>query len=223
MSATPLPVLDDRPQVSSWRLIATLAGSGALAGLLLVLTFQYTYPTVQAHRGEVLRGAIAEVLQAPAKADTLFLVGDALVATLPATADPEKTERVWRAYDAKGAVVGYGIRASEAGFADQIAVIFGYDATSKKLLGMKVLSHKETPGLGDKIVKPTFMAQFTGLLAPLVGVKDGAKGPSNVAMITGATISSRTIIREINNAVARWTPLIERYERTTAAARGQNR
>ena len=30
-------------------------------------------------------------------------------------------------------------------------------------------------------------------------------------MITGATISSRTVIRVINNAVARWRPLLAAY------------
>lgn len=212
MSSAPLPVLD-QPQVSSWRLIATLAGAGALAGLLLVLTYQYTYPSVQAHRSEVLREAIAEVLKQPARADTLFLVDGALVATLPAGVDGTKTERIYRGYGEDGAPSGYAIGASEAGFADQVVVLFGYDAARRSVLGLKILSHKETPGLGDKIVKPDFTSRFVGKIAPIVGVKDAAPGPSNVAMITGATISSRTVIREMNNAVARWTPLIERYER----------
>jgi Na+-translocating ferredoxin:NAD+ oxidoreductase RnfG subunit len=50
---------------------------------------------------------------------------------------------------------------------------------------------------------------------PLKGVKSAAdKGSdkSAIVMITGATISSRTVIREINNAVARWKPLIADFE-----------
>jgi Na+-translocating ferredoxin:NAD+ oxidoreductase subunit G len=219
MSATPLPVLEV-PQTKSWRLVATLAGAGAIAGLLLVLTFQYTYPTVQQYRGAVLREAIAEVLHQPAKADTLFLVNGALAATVPAGQDAKKLERIYRGYDAAGKPTGYAIGASEAGFADQIVVLFGYDAAQQKLLGLKILSHKETPGLGDKILKPSFVDQFTGLVAPLVGVKEQKAGPSNVLMITGATISSRTIIREINNAVARWTPLVAQFERTIGSQAG---
>jgi Na+-translocating ferredoxin:NAD+ oxidoreductase RnfG subunit len=38
-----------------------------------------------------------------------------------------------------------------------------------------------------------------------------APGPNDVEMITGATISSRAVIRIINNAVARWQPLMDAY------------
>jgi hypothetical protein len=33
-----------------------------------------------------------------------------------------------------------------------------------------------------------------------------------VAMITGATVSSRAVIRIINDAVARWQPLMDAYQ-----------
>ena len=34
-------------------------------------------------------------------------------------------------------------------------------------------------------------------------------------MITGATISSRAVIRIINNAIARWQPLMDAYHEET--------
>lgn len=209
-SSTPLPVMEPA-QVPSWRLLATLGGAGALAGLLIVLAYSWTLPSIEAHRAEVLHSAIAEVLQQPARADTLFLYDGALVATLPAGVSSKRLERVYRGYAADGHSVGYAITTSEAGFADQIGLIFGYDAVAKKLLGMKILSSKETPGLGDKIEKPGFMGQFAGRVAPLLGVKGAAPAgnASAVVMVTGATISSRTVIREINTAVARWQPLLD--------------
>jgi electron transport complex protein RnfG len=78
-----------------------------------------------------------------------------------------------------------------------------------------VLDQKETPGLGDKIERDSaFGGQFAGRVAPLRGVKDRAgKPPSEVQTITGATISSRAVIRIINNAVARWRPLIDAWDR----------
>lgn len=209
-TSTPLPVVE-APPVQSWRLLVTLGGAGALAGLLIVLAYSWTLPSIEAHRAEVLHSAIAEVLQQPARADTLFLYNGALVAAVPAGASTKDLERVYRGYAPDGHSVGYAITTSEAGFADQIGLIFGYDAGAKKLLGMKILSSKETPGLGDKIEKPGFMGQFAGRIAPLLGVKGTAPAgnASAVVMITGATISSRTIIREINNAVARWQPLLD--------------
>ena len=50
---------------------------------------------------------------------------------------------------------------------------------------------------------PPLLAEFAGVLAPLVGVKGGAgDAPNEVDMITGATISSRVVIEIINERVA---------------------
>jgi Na+-translocating ferredoxin:NAD+ oxidoreductase RnfG subunit len=40
-----------------------------------------------------------------------------------------------------------------------------------------------------------------------------AADPSQVQTITGATISSRAVIRIINHAVERWQPLLVAYEK----------
>jgi electron transport complex protein RnfG len=218
---TPLPVLE-QPQVPSWRLMLTLGGAGALAGLLIVLAYSWTLPSIERHRATVLRGAIEEVLKQPEHADTLYLYNDALVAALPAGVNGAKLERVYRGY-VGGRPVGYALTASEPGFADQIALIFGYDPDTRTLLGMKILSSKETPGLGDKIERPAFMGQFAQRVAPLVGVKTSAPAAdrSAVVMITGATISSRTVIREMNAAVERWQPLLAAYQSGAARRGGQ--
>ncbi|MFQ5456989.1 MAG: FMN-binding protein, partial [Myxococcota bacterium] len=63
--------------------------------------------------------------------------------------------------------------------------------------------------LGDRIVKDAdFVAQFAGRVPPLAGVMAGRGkgGPSEVDLITGATISSRTVVRIINGALARLGP-----------------
>jgi electron transport complex protein RnfG len=76
---------------------------------------------------------------------------------------------------------------------------------------MMVLESKETPGLGDKIEKDTsFTGQFRAAATPLRGVKaDRATGdPHEVDLITGATISSRTVVRIVNNALARLEPVL---------------
>jgi electron transport complex protein RnfG len=79
---------------------------------------------------------------------------------------------------------------------------------------MKVLESKETPGLGDKIEKDMdFVTAFDGVAAPIEGVKagDGSGDPHEVDLITGATISSRTLIRIINNALERLEPMLDAY------------
>jgi electron transport complex protein RnfG len=79
---------------------------------------------------------------------------------------------------------------------------------------MKVIANKETPGLGNKIeTDQAFVSGFIDVAAPVEGVKSGGseKGANDVVMITGATISSRAVIRIINNAIARWQPLMDAY------------
>jgi len=203
------------PPASPWRLLGTLALAGAFAGLLIVLAYDWAQPRIEAHQARVLRIAVQEVLHQPASWDRLFVHAGTLVGSLPADADSTALERVYVGFDAAGREVGFAIVAAKPGFQDVIRLIFGYDRATGTLLGMKVLDSKETPGLGDKIEKDSsFVAAFHGTESPLVGVKAGAgEGAANeVDMITGATISSRTIIDAINDALARLRPVLERYE-----------
>jgi Na+-translocating ferredoxin:NAD+ oxidoreductase subunit G len=202
-----------RPEVPAWRLTGTLAGAGALAGLLIVVVFQWAEPRIQAHQAEVLRAAIGEVLAGPERVERYFIYQGALTQEPPPVSDTLRVERVFLGYDANGSVVGFAVSGAEPGFIDFIHVIFGYDPISRRVLGMKVLDNKETPGLGDAIEKNAgFVSGFVGKLAPLVGVKPGsARTESEVDMITGATISARTVINVINNRIDAVHPKLEAH------------
>ena len=204
----------EQPQVKSARLVGTLASFGAIAGLLIVLAFEWAQPRILAEKAAVLESAIGEVLGAPARIQSLFLIDGQLVSTPPAGVDTTKVERVFAGYDADGNTIGYAVMGEEPGFADVIQLIFGYDPVKKELLGMKVLDNKETPGLGDKIVKDTgFVGEFRNAATPLKGVKPGAGkgGADEIDMITGVTISSRTVINIINNKLKQVEPLLLQY------------
>ena len=203
----------ERKEVPSWRLLALMTSAGAIAGALIVSVYQLTLPRIERHKSEVERAAVLEVLKSPASFDTLYLVKGTLVKALPAGTATKGLEKLYLGRDASGKRVGFAISGTENGFQDPITVMFGYDATAHALIAMKVLSSKETPGLGDKIVKDTlFVHEFVGAASPLAGVKRGnSKTPNDVEMITGATISSRAVIQIINNAIARWQPLMDKY------------
>lgn len=218
--APPAPLAASaRPPVPSWKLLLTLGGAGSLVGLAIVLIYIWTLPSIERYKSGVLRQAIGEVLHSPARCDTLFLVNGTLVARRPAGDAAEPIERVFLGYGANGTAVGYAIAATEVGFADPIEMLVGYEPASHTLLGLKILVSKETPGIADKIEKPGFLGQFRTLVAPLVGTKEAKAGDrSAVMMITGATISSRAVIRGINKAIDRWQPLLDAYD----AQRGRN-
>jgi electron transport complex protein RnfG len=206
------PVAAAAPRVNTWRLLSTMAGGGAIAGLVIVLFYVWTLPRVDAYKAKVLRAAIGEVLHDPARADTLWLVGGALTLQRPGGDTAKITERIYLGYDAGGLPVGYALPASEAGFADFIDMLVGYDPVAGRVLGLKVLANKETPGIADKVFQVPFLERFRSRATPLRGIKPGAAADSTtVEMITGATISSRAVIRGVNKAVTRWQPLLETF------------
>jgi len=204
----------ERSEVPARRLLGTLGLAGAIAGLLIVLVYQWAEPRIASHRARVLQLAVQEVLHDPARFETLFVHDGSVHTGAPAGVDTAGLERVYLGYDDAGAPVGFAVTAAKPGFQDVIQLIFGFDPRTGRLLGMKVLQSLETPGLGDKIEKDsTFVAAFEGVAAPLLPVKRGAAAgeAGEVEMITGATISSRTVIEAINAALDRLRPLLEAY------------
>jgi Na+-translocating ferredoxin:NAD+ oxidoreductase subunit G len=200
--------------VRSWRLVALMSTAGAVAGLLIVTAYQLTLPRIEHHKDEVMRAAVQEVLKAPHSFETLYLHGGRLVKALPTGTSAKGVERVYLGRDAAGRRVGFALSATENGFQDPVTVMFGYDAAAHQVIAMRVIASKETPGLGDRIEKDTaFVGGFVGASAPLAGVKKdrGRSGPHDVVLITGATISSRTVVRIINDAIVRWQPLLDAY------------
>jgi len=201
-------------EVSTFRLVATLAVAGVLAGLLIVLVNLHTKPIIDKYKAEQLQLAVYEVLPEVERYDTFYLVNDELSLSLPDGAKESEFKRVYIGRDANGETSGVAISRGESGFQDVIMVIFGYDPVAGTLSGMKILDSKETPGLGDKIFKDmNFVDQFfAGPQTPLLGVKPGAgKGqPNEIDMITGATISSKAVIGIINHALEEWKPILDK-------------
>ncbi len=212
MTATPPPDAQ-RPQVKSTKLITTLAVAGMMAGTLIVTVFQKTLPAIEAHKALVLQQAIQTVLSGPERFDTLYVVDEVLTRDAPEVNNPNQLERIFVGYS-NGTRTGYAIAAGEPGFQDIIRLMFGYDHTSGEVIGMRVLESKETPGLGDKIEKDSsFVSSFRGIATPITGMKAGTSDEAGeLDMITGATISSRAVIKIINNALTRLQPMIEAYE-----------
>jgi electron transport complex protein RnfG len=213
-SASPEQDAPVAKEVSTFRLMATLTVAGALAGLLIVLVNQHTKPIIDKYKAEQLQKAVYNVLPGVERYATYYLVDDALSLALPEGAKEAEFKRVYIGYDTNNQLKGVAVSRGESGFQDVVQVIFGFDPATGKLLGMKVLESKETPGLGDKIFKDqAFVDQFfAGPDTPLVPVKAGAgKGlPGEIDTITGATISSKVVIGIINHGLEEWMPVLQK-------------
>lgn len=197
----------------TWRLLVTLMLAGGLSGWLVVSVYRITLPAVQRYAAQQINGAVREVLEHPARWDTLYLVNNALTRTPPAGVNPRELPVAYQGYDAAGQPLGVAVTAAEPGFQELLTLMIGFRPDNGTLLGFKVLDEKETPGLGDKIERDSsFRTQFAAKLPPLAGVKGHPGGTAGeVQTITGATISSRAVIRIINDAVAKWRPLVQAY------------
>lgn len=185
-------------------LTLTLGLAGLLSGLVLVLVYQFTLPLIEANRAAALKRAVLQVV--PGAVSMQKLGGDG--ATLAPVGDDAKAS-VFAAFDDGGAFKGYAISGAGAGFQDTIQLIYGFDPSQGRVVGMRVLESRETPGLGDKIIKDqAFVGQFDDLaVEPTVEVvKPGEGGaPHPVDAITGATISSKAVVKILNDAHGAWS------------------
>lgn len=198
---------------STARLLITLAFFGALGGGILAYTYQKTLTPIRKFAGEKVEIAVKEVLGSPARLDTLFLVGDTLSRTVPAGVDKLEATKVFIGFNDKGERTGVAVEEFTPGFSSEVHLMVGFDPATRTLIGFKVLAQSETPGLGDKIQKDTtFAGRFVGkLVNPLKGNKNPTTDASTVQTITGATITSKAVIKVINKAVDTWKPRLDAF------------
>jgi electron transport complex protein RnfG len=192
-------------QPSSLRLIMTLAIAGLISGVAIIGIYESTLPTITANKARELREAVFKVLPGVSRMQAL-VYRDGRILAVP---EPQKDEPVvYGGYDEQGDFVGYAMPGAGPGFQDTIALLYGYLPRDRKVVGMEILESRETPGLGDKIYKDAeFVAEFSALSVEpeIVTVKKGTGTEDNqVDAITGATISSKAVVRIINETHVAW-------------------
>jgi len=194
------------------RLVLTLSLAGLLSGLIVVTVFDATLPSITAYQAQQLRAAVLEVLPGTERLRRLAWRQGALVADDNGPADEEA---VYAGYAPDGGFVGYAIPGAGPGFQDTIRLLYGYLPAERRIAGMRVLDSRETPGLGDKIYKDAhFVAEFRDLAVdPEIAAvkKDTKTAPHQIDAITGATISSKAVVRIINEANRLWLGRMEGF------------
>ena len=223
-AATTLPA--PPPEPSSFALIATLGLAGLLSGVVLVSVYTITLPAIERNRREALERAILTVLPQAKTFKTLANRSGKLVRLTDAEAGENRTPCVYVGYDEAGKVAGFAIPGAEPGYQDLIHGIFGFEPGEKIIVGFQVLESRETPGLGDKIIKDAvwLQANFTALAVDpeIEAVAPGSKtAPNQVETITGATISSSTVVRLLRKTLTHWRPLIEAWMAEQAKGKGR--
>jgi len=178
------------------RLVIALTLITLVAGLLLSLVESLTRePIAEQRRLETLR-ALQTVLppfdNSP-DADTVVLVAG----------KDKKGRDLMRTFfrgrqNSKVTGMAFTVVAPD-GYSGNIAMMVGVDPAGT-VSGLEILSHAETPGLGDKITRDEFKKQFDG--KQLDGIdwrvkKDGG----DFDQITGATISPRAVVKAVHQGL----------------------
>jgi electron transport complex protein RnfG len=201
------PDTEDASEPSSARLILTLSLAGLISGLILVGVYELTLPRILANQARDLREAVFKVLPGVEHFQPMAFVEGTLQQV---EEDAEEEETIYAGFDSQNNFVGYAIPGEGVGFQDTIKLIYGYQPGERIVVGMEVLESKETPGLGDKIIKDlVFKEMFSKLSVDpeVVPVPTGTRSAANeVDTITGATISSKAVVSIINAANERWLP-----------------
>jgi electron transport complex protein RnfG len=208
MSEVELTVFEQQQQQpGSTRLVATLGFAGMIAGLVLSGVFQITEPIIERNNQRELEAAVFKVVPGAERMRKLVLIDGEMRPAEDVKGDVAAADVIYAAYGPDGALLGYAIEGEGAGYQDTIRLLYGYDPARKMVIGMEVLESRETPGLGDRIYKDeSFTSQFKELSVEpeVVLTKEGATKDNEVDAITGATISSATVVSIINQSNARW-------------------
>ena len=190
------------PRLQAWLQLAAGRHAGVLGGfslaatLLLALAHTFTREPIEARALDDLRKSLAQVIP------------QAIHDNNPATdsfelPQPGGALRVYRARRA-GRVTGVAFETHGRGYSGDIRVLLGV-AADGRLLGVRVLQHAETPGLGDKIevARSDWIKRFTGLKlgdppeAQWAVKKDGGQ----FDQFAGATITPRAVVTSVRNGL----------------------
>jgi electron transport complex protein RnfG len=191
-----------------------LAGFATLAAALLVMGNLMTQGPISERQAEDLRASLSQVIS-PGLHDNNLLDnkitvqhGSQKIVVFRAMKDGKVTAVAYRVY-------GYG-------YAGKIVIMMGIDS-SGTILGVRVLSHSETPGLGDRIEakKDDWIFSFNKLSlnntpdAMWAVKKDGGR----FDQFSGATITPRAVVKAVKSGL----DLFHAHSKemlTTAAAGG---
>lgn len=176
---------------------ATLLGAFAtLATALLVLGNLTTAGPIAERQAEDMRASLSEVI--PAQMHDNNLLQNTLRVPYQ---DHEIT--VYRA-TLEGHISGFAYQVLGYGYAGEMRIMMGVNAKGE-ILGVRVLAHAETPGLGDKIetAKADWIYSFNGLSLENTPSKAWAvkKDGGRFDQFSGATITPRGVVAAVKSGL----------------------
>lgn len=198
-TASDVPVPAPRPAARPRTAIhAVILGLFCLGfGLVLAVTDSITVDDIATRAVEDRQNSLAQVI--PDEIHDNNPVKD----TMELANAEGRTITIYRARK-DGKVTGVAYEIYGPGYAGEMKLMMGI-AADGKLLGVRVLAHKETPGLGDKIEvkKGDWILRFTGLSLgnPPAERWKVKKDGGEFDQFAGATITPRGVVKAIHGGL----------------------
>jgi Na+-transporting NADH:ubiquinone oxidoreductase subunit C len=194
---------DSRPFMVLFLVAASVLVASALTAL-----YAYTKPIMDEQKARLFNRRVIEVFGLadpgaelpPARVDELF--------SKHVKKDQVGGMTVYRGYDDAGNELGVAFEASGSGLWSVIKVLVALTPDYTRIFHVQVLEQGETPGLGGRITEPAFLAKFDDLpLGPAPGyvgvvAYQTPDQPYEVAAITGATQTSKSLEKLLNEGIA---------------------
>jgi electron transport complex protein RnfG len=178
-----------------FRLMIVLALICAVAGGLLAYVDSFTAPKIAEYRKLAETNAYHEALP---DADTFESLAPEQLSRISKNPDTSGILEV-KVGKKAGSLVGWICKVVAHGYSSDIKLLVGI-GNDAQLDGVVILEQNETPGLGSKVSEAEFIGQDAITTAKpqkdLRVNKDGGE----VQAVAGATISSRAVLRGINQA-----------------------
>lgn len=174
----------------SVRMVVVLAVIAMVSAAILTQVYEKTNVIIEENAARALDDAVFEVLPNTVDVNIIRSSPDPLRADDPKEMREreQRTTLIYQGIDDQGKITGYAFVGEGNGYGGAVRVLVGVDEASDAILNIKILSHTETPGLGDRIETEGFRSQFVGKK-----LDDPIELNQDIDSLTGATVSSRAV------------------------------
>lgn len=187
----------DKNNNSMFKITLNLTMASLLAGVIIGVVYYFTAP-------------IAEIQRIRQKEQSMKTLVPGAASFVPIEGKEE-----WYKAEKDGQVIAYLVLTHTKGFDGHIKMFVAV-SPDLKVIGYNILSHRETPGLGDQALKPKFSGQFAGKgIENMEVVKIQEEG--KILAITGATITSRAVTLGVKNVLIELTDYLNNGTTGTSA------
>lgn len=189
-----------------WKSGATLAIIAAVCTTLVAITWQLTDERIEQNEKDWLERSLTPALSG------LFFDGNVTesMITIPPPHDLPGSAAaiVYRVYAQQQPVAALFVVSARDGYAGPIRLLIGVSMDGS-ITGVRVLEHRETPGLGDRVesTKSDWVFQFDGrsLRDPEIDQWKIKVDGGEFDQLSGASVTPRSIVKAIKETLRYFT------------------